>query len=101
MTFEKLNYYVMMGKIADQILDIKERRKLGKTVKVLNVPDSFSPEDLLRFQFERIHILEVATKCSEDDIKKWLMAIDARIPHHIHDEFRNRAEKELLETAFI
>ena len=79
-----------MGRIADQIIDIKEKKKAS----VIGLPDSFTPQDLLVFQYERIRILEVAIMCNENEIKQWIKAVKKR-----PDGFRNRSEFDLLEIG--
>ena len=99
MTLEKLNYYSKIGDIADQILDIKEKARIGKKVSTLGLPESFTPEDLIVFQFERIHTLEIATRCSEGQILNWVSEAKKRNVRDEKDKFIRDAEVSLLEMG--
>jgi len=99
MTFEKLNYYVKLGDIASQILDIMERARIGKKVNTLGLPDSFTPDDLLEFQFNRMRILEVATRCNEIQIHDWINDVKKRTVRTEADKFTNDSEVDLLEMG--
>ena len=99
MTFEKLNYYVKLGDIASQILDIIEKSKKGEKVMTLGLPSSFTPDDLLEFQFNRMRILEVATRCNEEQITNWIHDIKRRNTRSEEDKFRDEAEANLLECG--
>jgi len=99
MTFEKLNYYVKLGDVASQILDIMEKAKTGKMVSTLELPSSFTPDDLLEFQFNRMRILEVATRCNETQIHNWINDVKKRTIRTEADKFTNDSEVDLLEMG--
>lgn len=101
MTLEKLNYYQKIGDVASQILDIKEKARTGRKVSTLGLPESFTPEDLLELQFERIRILEVATKCSEGQILNWISDAKKRNINDEKEEFKRYSEISLLEMGII
>ena len=99
MTYEKLNYYQKIGDVASQILDIKEKARTGKKVFMLSMPSWFDSEQLVVFQFERIRTLEVATRCDEDEIRKWVLAIKQRSNLNEKEKFQNQWETQLLELG--
>ena len=99
MTLEKLNYYSKIGDIANQILDIKEKARTGKKVSTLGLPASFTPEELIDFQFERMRILEVATRCGEGQILNWISEARKRDIRDEKDKFKRDAEVNLLEMG--
>lgn len=101
MTYEKLNYYQKIGDVASQILDIKEKIRTKRMISVLGLPDWFTPKDLLEFQFERIRILEVATRCDEKKILEWLDNIEKRPNSTKREEFYSQSEKQLLMLGLI
>ena len=101
MTFEKLNYYQKIGDVASQILDIKEKSRTGKVVTTLNLPDSFTPQDLLEFHFERMRTLEIATRCSEGQILNWIFEARNRKLGNEKDKFKRDSEVSLLELGII
>jgi len=94
-----LAYYVKMGKVAHEIEDTIDRLKNNKPIQVLGLPRDYTPEELLNFQKEKLKILDVAARSTEQTVREWIECIKLRVPRNVDETFRFQTEKELLELG--
>ncbi len=100
MTFNPLNYYEKIGDVAYQMNDTMRRLKLHKPIKTIGIPADLTPQELLNFQKERIRILDVASKQTEQTIRIWISQATGRLTGNETQDFEVISEIELLKLGF-
>jgi len=100
MTFNPLNYYEKIGKVAYQMNDTMNRLKENKSVRTIGIPVELTPQELLNFQKERIRILDVASKQTAQTIRDWIYAAKKRLSGDPRRDFEIHSEIELLQLGF-
>ena len=96
MTFNPLNYYEKIGKVAYQMNDTMNRLKEHKSIRTIGIPVELTPQDLLNFQKERIRILDVASKQTEQTIRIWISEAIGRLNGNEKKDFEDIAEIGIL-----
>ncbi len=99
MTFNPLNYYEKIGKVAYQMNDTMNRLKEHKSIRTIGIPVELTPQDLLNFQKERIRILDVASKQTEQTIRIWISEAIGRLTGNEKKDFEVISEIGLLKLG--
>ena len=100
MTFNPLNYYEKIGRVAHQMNDTMQRLKESKSVRTIGIPVELTPQELLNFQKERIRILDVASKQTEQTIRIWITKATGRLTGNERKDFEVISEIALLNLGF-
>ena len=100
MTFNPLNYYEKLGDVAYQMNDTMRKLKLNKPIRTIGIPVELTPSELLNFQKERICILDVASKQTEQTIRLWIIKATDRLTGNETQDFEVISEIELLKLGF-
>ncbi len=100
MTFNPLNYYEKIGDVAYQMNDTMRKLKKNKPIQTIGIPVELTPQELLNFQKERIRILDVASKQTEQTIRVWITKATGRLTGNETQDFEVISEIALLELGF-